>query len=208
MIAFIRKFIVYCKSDGLLNALKFSLKACVSFFYRNSTTLFFRRIYVPIAQSSFPDEMKNYVSVNELRQIDMPRLYLLDCKSKFAEGQQLYVTFDHGTPVAFSWTAIHHYYVHGVGDFLLNDNEYWIGPTFVMKSHRGRGLNKMQIMAQMNDYAGTFYTSVNSFNVPSIKSFLSLGFKEIGHVTYKKFLCFSSFSIVGDLLKNKIRVNN
>lgn len=207
MIRFFRKFLVYCSSDGIGNALRFAIKTCVNIFYSNSTTIFFRCDELCHAIAELPADMKEFkLFSEEVQLIDLPRLQLLDCKRKFDEGQVLYVVYSDSKPVSFSWTAPNFYKIHGIGKFKLAAHEFWIGPTFVLNRYRGKGLNKKQIAAQMgaNGERAVYFTSVNENNLPSIKSFLSLGYKESGRVHKSKVLFHTSISVTGNDLKNKL----
>lgn len=76
--------------------------------------------------------------------------------------------------------------IHGLGSFLLKENEGWIGPVYVCKDWRGKGYNRQLLKAQMNHLcalgATTVYTAINSQNASSLKSFQGVGFREFGAV--------------------------
>lgn len=80
--------------------------------------------------------------------------------------------------------------IHGLGVFNLKRKEGWIGPVYVVRQYRGQGLNRIlvneQIMQLRQKHITTFFTSINSANTSSIKSFNSLGFKEFGRVGKNK----------------------
>lgn len=205
MKGFLNKFLVYKRSDGLLNAVIYVLKTILNVVYINSTTVFLR-CDKPSVELKDGTDIRVYDDARLIRQLAFERLQLLDCDEKIENGHKLYVGFVDGRPVSYSWTAVGRYKVLYVGHIDLDNQEYWIGPTFVLNDYRGRGLNKAGINRQIHDVDGVCFTSVNSGNKPSLHSFLSLGFKEIGRVTYKKFLFFSSVDIEGAELKGKIHV--
>lgn len=76
--------------------------------------------------------------------------------------------------------------INGLGKFKLRCGEDWICPVYVLRSWRGRGINKMLIAEQMKRLQtmgiDTFYTSINSNNKASLNSFKHSGFDEIGRV--------------------------
>ncbi len=205
MIGFFKKFSVYCSSDGFWNAVRYAFKTLLNLVYVNSTTVFLRCVE-PLSAVSDSVAFKILNDKDEVERLDFPRLKMLDCDGKLRDGHRLYVGFVNGKPVSYSWTAMGSYHILYVGSFELGDKEYWIGPTFVLNAFRGRGLNKAGINRQIHDVDGVCYTSVNSGNKPSLHSFLSLGFEEIGRVKYKKFLCFSSVDIKGSELKSKMLI--
>lgn len=76
--------------------------------------------------------------------------------------------------------------IHGLGVWKLSDNEAWIGPAFVKKEYRGQGING-KLLALVKSYCrnlniSKIYTSINSSNISSIKSFERNGFNKIGQV--------------------------
>lgn len=185
----IRKFLVYCQSDGLRPALAFAFKTLAPWLFGRSTTLFFHLGAYEFEKSPSSDLLKQeQIDIQRLNSLNFPRLRLLPCDEWLTNGSRLYVTFATGNrPVAFTWTHFHQYSIHGLGNIHLSDNECWIGPTFVHKEYRGKGINKAQILHQMAEAQGmTFYTSVNAKNLPSIHSFLHFGFKEIGRTVAKR----------------------
>lgn len=76
-----------------------------------------------------------------------------------------------------------------MGKFKLRCGEGWIGPVYVLRSWRGRGINKMLIAEQTKMLKAigvdTFYTSINSNNKASLNSFKHSGFCEIGRIDSK-----------------------
>lgn len=74
----------------------------------------------------------------------------------------------------------------GCGKFQLQMHEAWIGPVYVKKEYRGRGINSIMIQellfAAEQHGIKRCYTSVNSDNISSLKSFKKNGFEEIGRV--------------------------
>jgi len=177
----IKKFLIYCKSDGISSALRFTFKTMSSYFYTRSKTVFFEldKPSLKIQQNS--DFIVKNMTLADLDSINFPRLKLLDYKKWIQNGSKLYIGFVNGTPISFTWTHYNNYKIHGLGHFILKENECWIGPTFVHKNFRGRGYNKEQIASQIaNNNSIKFYTSINSNNMPSIKSFVHWGFVKVG----------------------------
>lgn len=185
----IRKFFVYCKSDGIMSALHYAIATILSCVYRSSTTNFYRYDGVTSSLVKYANTDRFVVKeclAEELETIDFPRLKLLNWRRWLHDGSRCYVGFYDGIPATYTWTHFKEYEIHGLGKFHLTDGECWIGPVFVHKDYRGRGLNKIQIANQMLDVGGVCYTSVNAGNQPSIRSFIGLGYKNVGNVVVRK----------------------
>lgn len=183
----IRKFFVYCKSDGVGAAFDYAIATVLSFLYRRSTTNFYRcdvgiTTTPPLAADQFAVRECNMA---ELEQLNFPRLKMLAWRKWLSEGSRCYVGFHNGIPVSYTWTHFGEYSIHGIGRFRLAEDECWIGPTFVRKDCRGKGYNKKQIECQMAVENKVCYTSVNARNMPSIRSFARLGYECVGSVVVK-----------------------
>ena len=80
--------------------------------------------------------------------------------------------------------------IHGLCRFTLREKEAWIGPVYIKRKFRNRGLNRyalqfiMDSMKEMGFCA--FFTAINSSNHSSMKSFMNCGFSDIGHIISKK----------------------
>jgi GNAT superfamily N-acetyltransferase len=201
----IRKFFVYYKADGVGNALRFVLKTLLSHIYKRSETVFYSK---NTSGNDFSSDYKMQMlelSIQDMEIIDFPRLKLVDYNSWMQKGSRVFVCYVDETPVAFTWTHYGIYEIHGTGHFSMSANECWIGPTFVDRHYRGRGINKQQILYQMEySVAEVFYTSVNVGNIPSRQSFEHWGFVEIGRTIEKGWLGRTRTTIVGnEMFKNK-----
>lgn len=76
--------------------------------------------------------------------------------------------------------------IHGLGSFLLEERQAWIGPVYVTKKWRGNGINRFLVLKQMQRLhamgINEVFTSINSQNTSSLKSFKKAGFAEVGQV--------------------------
>ena len=76
--------------------------------------------------------------------------------------------------------------IHGLGLFMLGENEGWIGPAYVCRKWRKQGYNKKMIIHQLSQLKSksisAAYTAINSMNTASLNSFMSIGFETIGEV--------------------------
>ena len=78
--------------------------------------------------------------------------------------------------------------IHGLGFFHLERDEAWLGPVYVKRAYRGKGVNREMLKramekAEKKNHIRCFYTCINRENTASRKSFLHTGFREQGHVT-------------------------
>lgn len=96
--------------------------------------------------------------------------------------------------------------IHGLGKFQLRSGEGWIGPVYVLRDWRGRGINKALVAEQIKKLQAsgidTFYTSINSNNEASLNSFKHSGFCEIGRVDNNGSVEAASDSMLFELFKN------
>lgn len=80
--------------------------------------------------------------------------------------------------------------IYNLGYWSLNDNEAWIGPTYVVNDYRNKGIHGKLINEFVkqgySNGISKIYTAINSENIPSIRSFSKVGFKLIGRVKIRK----------------------
>ena len=80
--------------------------------------------------------------------------------------------------------------IHGLCSFVLKEKEAWIGPVYIKRAFRNRGLNRYAlqfIMEGMKEKGFcAFFAAINSRTHSSIKSLMNCGFSVIGHVISKK----------------------
>lgn len=179
------KFLVFCKSDGIKNALVFSIKSIINILFHHSCTKCIYLERVTFQQVSNPEwEKYNYKifdKVEEISNLHFDRLKLLPYQKWIENGSFVIVAFYGTTPAAFGWTHFKNHSIHYVGTFDMGNNIAWLGPSFVHKDFRGKGLQKLIIQLGITtapNNIDSFITSVNSSNAPSLSSFFKLGFKE------------------------------
>lgn len=86
----IRKFLVYCQSDGLLPALAFTFKTLFPWLFGRSTTLFFHLGAYEFEKSPFSDLLKQeQIDIQRLNSLKFPRLRLLPCGEWLTNGSRL-----------------------------------------------------------------------------------------------------------------------
>ncbi len=194
----IKKFLIYCKSDGIVNALGFVGKSILSPIRKNSETVFYKWEGKHITTPSSTIQIKE-LSIQDMDGLDFPRLKLTTYKKWMDSGSRVFIVLTDNKQVAFTWSHYGSYSIHDLGTFVLSNKECWIGPTFVDRHYRGRGINKEQIKYQMeHSDAQVYYTSVNANNIPSRRSFEHWGFKEIGRTIESRWLNHTRFVITGE----------
>jgi predicted GNAT family acetyltransferase len=179
----IKKTITYYKSGGLKEVAGYVLGAIKRKIYHKSETIF---LYVNKADLIVNQPMidndiqfKVFTDHAELKKLNFGRLDTLKYDKWLKRKSFVVVGFNKSHPVSFTWTHFGKHEIHNLCTIDLSSNQCWLGPTFVDKSTRGRGMNKKQISCQMNEVprnVNFFLTSVNSRNLASLKSFERLGF--------------------------------
>lgn len=184
------KLLTYLKYEGLRG----TLKKCISTVKdRNkaSETVFLRCCEADLS----PDPRVNLdvLPLTEERLGDFESIRFFDHIS----GQD-YIGQDHGDIflgyldgelVAYAATEFDkRKVIHGLGFFHLAKDEAWVGPVYVKRSFRGKGINREMLKramekAEKKNHIRCFYTCINRENTASRKSFLHTGFREQGHVT-------------------------
>ena len=187
----IKKFLVYAKSDGIGEATNMAIKSLASLFFSYSQTCYLMLDVLDFVPSgglnSSHFNIKEITSSEEALALGFDRLSGCPISKWFLAGCRLFVGFDGETPVCYTWTHFHQYRINSTALFGLSDAEEWIGPTFVLKSHRGLGYNKAQIAYQVAASSSKqIYTSANIGNIASVKSFERLGFRLIGQTVTLK----------------------
>lgn len=179
-----RKVLIFIKSDGLLNTLKFILKGVVSKLYYRSHTLclYGERKYIEIKRKSVWDKFQcRFIdAIEEIESLNFDRLKILPCRKWLELGSKLCVVFTDDIPIAFGWIHFREHKIDYVGKFDMGNETAWLGPYFVHRKYRGNGLQQLIIkqgieIAPININA--FITSVNASNIPSLNSFEKNGFK-------------------------------
>lgn len=183
------KLSIYLHNEGIQQTIR---KIFVKIFKsENSQTVFFHKridvkcefpleehdeTYFELTESAIPDfeKIKFWDFINAMQYTNNPNEGVL--LVKYNEEVIAYAAECHEKERS----------IHGLGSFQLRAKEAWIGPVYVLKKYRGRGINRrliIEVMKRMRAYGITdFYTSINSNNPSSIKSFQNAGFTEIGRV--------------------------
>ncbi len=100
--------------------------------------------------------------------------------------------------------------IFGLGSFVLNSGQGWIGPVYVLRIHRGKGYNRFMLIEQMKRLqrigVNEIFTAINSQNTASLNSFKNVGFEEIGKVDAKGQIIYEINGILSGQFKQNITV--
>lgn len=189
----LKKFIIFTKSGGIKEAINYSYNSFKTLFYTNSQTLFMY-LYNDIVEEKVLVNNLNFIYLSNLedaQKYKFDRLFAYPIEKWFKEGAVCQIVVLNSEPVSFLWIHKQNREINRAITVQLAKNNYWIGPVFVHKNIRGKGINKAQLNYLLNnkEYRDVlFLTCTNSDNLASLSSFAKLGF-EIGVITrYKKIL--------------------
>ena len=202
----IKKLHSYIQSGGIIEVISYALTLIKKIFYYKSETIF---LYLTPENAKHikKDVEFSFKKINntaDLEKIGFPRIKTLPYNKWFDKGSIAIIGFYDNKPVSFTWSHFKHHTIHGIGTIDLSKNMCWIGPTFVHKTMRRKGMNKAQIIHQIkisSKETSYFITSANSKNIASIKSFAKLGFQR-GLIHSKYFGVLSSNKIQMTFLNN------
>ncbi len=202
----IKKFFIYCESDGIFSAIcSFGNNMC-RLFYRKSETVFFVKkadndILINCISADF---VIKEIFIEDINFLEFPRLKLLPIDDWLTKGSRLFVTFYKGYPIGYCWIHFNCHLLSNLCSFLLEENECWIGPDFVHKKFRGRGLQKFSIDYRVALMSGRVcYTCTNKSNIASAKSYFKAGFENVGSIIKTRIFNKSKLVIKGDILIDK-----
>lgn len=180
------KIATFIESDGWANTLRFIWKGTRGYFAHTSHTycLFADRLAV---RGGHAADYKIISSIEDLENIDFPRLKSCPWRKWLDEGSYVVVLFKDNEPIAFGWTHFKSHSVDAVGTFDLGEEKAWLGPQFVHHKHRGHGLQKELITLSVSnapESIKSFITSVNVRNTASLHSCKKCGFQKGLEVSY------------------------
>ena len=178
------KLIVSIKYDGFQNTARNTLKKVLNIFGRTSKTVFLRKEQIQNIELPSIDNRYSYKKITNIIDIfdyKHQKLSSLPIKKWLTNGAVLYLIFHKNEPVAYGWLHTTDYQFKGSDLInLSNEKKAWLGPVFVNKNFRRKGLNSLQISLLINEAVSSginiIETSVNSDNVASYDSFIKYGF--------------------------------
>lgn len=179
----LNKVLVYLQSDGIYNTSSYVWKTLRAQVYKKSVT-YFLYLKTNVSPSIAPSLIFSGIqficlkTIEEIEQYKFKRLQISNYKEWIKNGSVVYIGLIEGLPISFTWSHYNQYTIHDLETIKLQTNQCWIGPTFVDKRWRGKGINSAQIAHQITqEKKTTFLTSINEHNTPSIKSFEKANFK-------------------------------
>lgn len=176
------KIFTFVRSDGLYNTLKFIWNALRIKICHTSHTycLFADRNDIIFGKRGGDVKHKVISDIETLEAINFPRLKLSPWRKWLRDGSRVLILFENDVPIAFGWMHFKCHYVRSVGNLDLGDDKAWLGPYFVHRKYRGRGLQRVAISLGVDNAPksiNAFVTSVNSLNMASLRSFEKSGFQ-------------------------------
>lgn len=179
----IKKFFIYLKSDGFVNALKFTLRSITSLVYNKSITNIYHK-KIEEDKSNESDYDIRILTLSDIENLDFPRLKILPYRKWIDSGSKLYVIYINDKPAGFSWIHFCNYKFTDGLKFVINNDCCWAGPQFIHKDYRGKGLQRIIVEYCINKESGkNIYTSVSKNNIASNKCMMRNNFELIGTVS-------------------------
>ncbi len=197
----LRKCADFYQSDGIGNTAKYVVNAIQrECFYHHSVTEFFccvpddRTACIATATAEF----RTLDSAAVLDAYRYPRLKYLPTQQWLSEGASCYIGLVDGCLVSYCWVHKNRYSLGEIGVFRLKTTEAWIGPVFVDKRFRRRGINTAQIRYAISqeETVSCFFTAISSTNHGSIRSFTKCRFAKVGEIEATTLLSFQIGKVV------------
>jgi GNAT superfamily N-acetyltransferase len=175
----ILKFFKRIKSDGISNVIKIVINKLVGFFFRNIITYGFEFDLTNTANHD--DEPIKVQKLAEAKKI--LHLSKSEVNKALLNDGECYIVKNGGEVSGYSFVSFGVKNIVGFDNIQLkNNNLAWIGPVFVSKKYRGLGINKVMVNFAIKTCRQkgikSLLTSINSKNIPSINSFIKIGFKK------------------------------
>ena len=190
------KLIISIKYDGFQNTARNILKKVFNLFGRASKTLFLRKEQVEYIKLPDIGDSYSYQKITDIKDVvdcKHEKLISLPINKWLNNGATCFLILHEKEPVAYGWLHKNEYQFEGSGLInLSNENKAWLGPVFVNKDFRRKGLNSFQISLLINEAKRSginiIETSLNSNNVASYASFIKYGFSCYKNESSKYFM--------------------
>jgi hypothetical protein len=181
----IKKIYIYLQSGGFLEVAKYAFIGVKKIFYYKSETIFYfldrEHLNDTYTIKNSSVVFKTIKNVSDLQKIDFDRIKVLNHRKWFEKGSLAIIGFSSSVPVSFTWMHFYSHCISGVCTIKLSPEQCWAGPSFVIKSQRGKKINQAQkryLIRSVPESIRYFLTSVNKKNIASIKSLEKIGFSE------------------------------
>jgi GNAT superfamily N-acetyltransferase len=189
----LKKFLIFSQSGGIEEAIGYSLNSFKNFFYTNSQTFLMYsnndNVQNEVTMSSL--DFIYLTNLNDAKKYKFDRLFVYPIEKWFNEGAVCQIGLLVNEPISFLWIHKKDRQISRAMIVLLEENNYWIGPVFVHKKARGKGVNKEQLNYLLNNtkYKNSlFVTCTNSENMASLNSFAKFSFELGAIIRYKKII--------------------
>ena len=99
--------------------------------------------------------------------------------------------------------------IHKMGKWNLDENEAWVGPTYVDINYRNKGIHRDLLNETIKklhyENIKNVFTAINYKNEPSVKSFEKTGFRKLGLISIRNILNFYKSIKIDEYIINSIR---
>ena len=183
---------MYLKTEGLLPTLHKVFNAfLIKTGIRKSSTLFFVCYSSKVKVESKRDDLNvKILDKSDLHDFEKIKFFNHIHGEDYVDNPDWKIILirqqDHIIAYAAAQRNVKHR-IHGLGYFLLGKSECWIGPTYVTKANRNKGIASYMIRYIQNhvfpsEVIQTYYTSINKTNASSISSVVKSGFELLGSI--------------------------
>lgn len=129
--------------------------------------------------------LKELYNINDYQK----KIDFLPAEEWINKGAVCISLFYNAKMVGYMWVQSNRYDIKNMGTFVIKKNEIYLGPAFINKKFRKKGLYHVLMensLKYSKDIGTTYVYSTSSIkNIPSIKTFVSHGFEVVGCVRYK-----------------------
>lgn len=190
-----KKISRYLKEFGLRGIIKkIYAKGLFLLGLKKSVTIFFiKSLHENISSTGNDQYLVKILDESDISKFDeMKYFHFIRSKEVVEDPDFMVVIVSHQEKMV-GYVILHFGEVHpiyGLGSWKLDEDEAWLGPAFVIKEFRGKGINSI-LLNQAAIYSiergsKKIFTCINQSNVPSIRSFEKNGYHPIGTITRKK----------------------
>lgn len=185
----------YLKEYGLRGILKkIYVKGLFLFGLKKSVTIFF----VKVLDSNIAYVDSDHYSIKILTQADIDKFdkmkyfHFIRSKEVVEDPYFMVITINHQERMV-GYVILHFGEIHpiyGLGSWKLDEDEAWLGPAFVIKEFRGKGINSLLLnqaaIFSIERGSKKIFTCINQSNASSRRSFEKNDYRPIGTITRKK----------------------
>lgn len=184
------KLLIYLKQEGL----SATIAKVISFLFKGSSTTDFYCCVNPVSCANRNSVVLKYLTYTELNKFDQIKFFSHINGADYIESTNQFILTAYYEDEMVGYVAAEYDKlkdIHGLGKFKLNKDEAWVGPVYVCRKYRKKGVSSYLISGTLQQLKQRFciasvYTCINADNISSIRSFEKNGFKKIGYITEKR----------------------